>query len=97
MVEDNAQFTEALLSFVESSDHVEIIAGMEFLAFVVFASQEASSWYGLLVFYVTDNQNMEAWIASAAPGVESPAGSHCSFSGSRSSVVSRFSLYSYLP
>ena len=62
MVENTAQFTEALVTLVETSDHVEIIAVMELLAFLVFASQESDAWSGLLVFYVTDNQNVETWL-----------------------------------
>ena len=66
MVEDTAQFTEALVTLVEASDHVEIIAVMELLAFLVFASQESDAWSGLLVFYVTDNQNVETWLRKGA-------------------------------
>ena len=67
MVEDTAHFTEALVTLVETSDHVEIIAVMELLAFLVFASQESDAWSGLLVFYVTDNQNVETWLRKRRP------------------------------
>ena len=67
MVENTAQFTEALVTLVETSDHVEIIAVMELLAFLAFASQESDAWSGLLVFYVTDNQNVETWLRKRRP------------------------------
>ena len=57
MVEDTSRFVEALSTFAAEHDHVEIIAVMELLAFVVFAAQESPTWSGLVVFYVTDNQN----------------------------------------
>ena len=59
--------TEALLTLVEASDQVEIIAVMELFAFLVFASQEAGSWTGLLVYYITDNQNVEIWLRKRQP------------------------------
>ena len=40
---------------------------MELLAFLVFAAQESESWSGLLVFYVTDNQNVETWLRKRRP------------------------------
>ena len=67
MVEETSQFAEALTGLVESSDQVEIIAVMEFLAFLVFASQEGASWVGCLVFYVTDNQNVATWLRKRRP------------------------------
>ena len=67
MVEDTSQFVEAFRSLAEASDHVEIIAIMELLAFLVFASQESANWSGLLVFYVTDNQNVETWLKRRRP------------------------------
>ena len=67
MVEDTSQFVGALRSLVEASDQVEIIAIMEFLAFLVVASQEPETWSGRLVFYVTDNQNVETWLKRRRP------------------------------
>ena len=67
MVEETPQFAEALTGLVESSDQVEIIAVMELLAFLVFASQEGGSWVGCLVFYVTDNQNVATWLRKRRP------------------------------
>ena len=40
---------------------------MELLAFTVFASQESESRSGILVFYVTDNQNVETWLRKRRP------------------------------
>ena len=67
MVEGTSKFADALRILVEASDHVEIIAVMELLAFLVFASQQSVTWTGLLVLYVTDNQNVETWLKKRRP------------------------------
>ena len=42
---------------------------MELLAFIVFATQEGNGWGGEVVFYVTDNQNVQTWLAKRRPKV----------------------------
>ena len=69
MVSETESFARALKGALPSSDHVEIIAIMEFLAFIVFATQESSNWEGEVAFNVTDNQNVQAWLAKRRPRV----------------------------
>ena len=88
MVESTSQFTNALMELVEDSDQVEVIAVMELFAFLVFASQEATSWTCLLIFYVTDNHNLAIpGCANRGPVTASPAGSCFFCRGSKLSVV----------
>ena len=69
MVSETENFADALKEVLPDSDQVEIIAIMELLAFIVFATQEGSGWGGEVVFYVTDNQNVQTWLAKRRPKV----------------------------
>ena len=69
MVSETENFANALKEVLPDSDQVEIIAIMELLAFIVFATQEGSGWGGEVVFYVTDNQNVQTWLAKRRPKV----------------------------
>ena len=69
MVSETEDFATALKEVLPDSDQVEIIAIMELLAFIVFATQEGNGWGGEVVFYVTDNQNVQTWLAKRRPKV----------------------------
>ena len=63
MVSETEDFANTLKEVLPDSDQVEIIAIMELLAFIVFATQEGNGWGGEVVFYVTDNQSVQTWLA----------------------------------
>ena len=44
------------------AEEAEIISVVELLAYVVLAAVQGGEWKDRLVFYVTDNQNVQAWI-----------------------------------
>ena len=48
-------------------EHAEIISLMELLAYVAFASVESGRWKGELIFYVTDNDNVQNWLNKRRP------------------------------
>ena len=67
MVAETAIFIAAIRSSLTEADQVEIIASMELLTFVVFATEEGNAWSKEVIFYVTDNQNVQSWLAKRRP------------------------------
>ena len=59
MVSETEVFTRAIKAAPPEADQVEIIAIMELLAFVAFATEESNAWSGEIVFYVADKQNAQ--------------------------------------
>eukprot|EP00972_Heterocapsa_arctica_P069511 10270077-Heterocapsa_arctica.AAC.1 len=45
-----------------------MIALLEMLAYVVLAAVRGAAWKGLLVIYVTDNQNAKSWLVKRRAG-----------------------------
>ena len=67
MVAETATFIAALRSSLSEADQVEIIAIMELLTFVVFATEEGNTWSKEVIFYMTDNQNVQSWLSKRRP------------------------------
>ena len=67
MVAETATFDSALRSSLTEADQIEVIAIMELLTFVVFATEEGSAWNKEIIFYVTDNQNVQSWLSKRRP------------------------------
>eukprot|EP00972_Heterocapsa_arctica_P069707 10299862-Heterocapsa_arctica.AAC.1 len=62
-----------LLQLVEnapgcSGDFDTMIAILEMLAYVVLVAVRGAAWRGLLVIYVTDNQNTKTWLIKRRAG-----------------------------
>ena len=74
-------------------DDKTFVAVWELLCFVAVATHCAPRWAGKVVIYVTDNQNVEAWLSNLKAG--SPVANHMCLLVSLLTCRFKFNLYSF--